>query len=796
MHHWMLTIDQFVNFYKDGNTEFLFCSRAGGRIKRLYDIYLDLEEQPDKSPGKVFWTSRIAACKGAFYRTPLECAEFLAKEFSATTLHDLLGCLLRQQPELCRQINWDDEDLAWSGGEFVEWLQKKTANVQVLLDYFVECEAAFKEQITVALAGRRRAVLIDSGWQGTTQWLLSGAYPEIEWRGLYFGRSMSVARDEPFTDQVIGTLFQADDYDQAAPETAIVHFRHLIESLLESPGPSIEEIAAGKFRNVAAELIAQNLENFRIDTGDPLFDSTCRYIRDQNRVGASLATIVRRYQAAVPQFERLVLFPTADEAIALGERNRSDGFGRELSLQIVRKGEAFADEHPDDRLARSLWKPGQIAVEFSPPEASERQKAWLASMGKVASLSPIHRLAEDNQALQKVAVITRTKERPLLLRRAAESIASQTYQNLVWVVINDAGDIAQIKQILENSLVDPRKILLIDKKSSTGMEAASNLGISASQSAYIAIHDDDDSWAPDFLEKTVEFLASRAGGAYGGVISKVVYVSEEIVSSGIIEHARAPYNDWVRSVDLVEMARENFFPPIAFLFRRQIYEKVGAFNEDLPVLGDWFFNLEFLLYADIGLIETTTAFYHHRDLGFSARSYSNSVIAEAKKHQEFANIARNRFFRKYISTKPAAAALLVSAAPRHNTAGGGLVHNPRPTPVNWENADNLNYGELEEEYDRLWLIDQLNRGYLYDQVDDFPTYRDLQVRADAALKDLLDTIMLRKIPVQAPRNFNERAYLERNADVAEACRGGGFVNGYIHYLAYGKNEGRRRFRNP
>jgi hypothetical protein len=76
-----------------------------------------------------------------------------------------------------------------------------------------------------------------------------------------------------------------------------------------------------------------------------------------------------------------------------------------------------------------------------------------------------------------------------------------------------------------------------------------------------------------------------------------------------------PYNDWVRNVQLSEMACGNFFPPIAFLFRRAVLDRIGGFNEALPVLGDWFFNLEFLLEDDIAVLPEPLARYHHRDRG-------------------------------------------------------------------------------------------------------------------------------------------------------------------------------------
>jgi hypothetical protein len=81
------------------------------------------------------------------------------------------------------------------------------------------------------------------------------------------------------------------------------------------------------------------------------------------------------------------------------------------------------------------------------------------------------------------------------------------------------------------------------------------------------IHDDDDSWHPEFLERTVAFLDAPEGARYGGVATHSHYISEEIRDDIVIEHDARPYNDWVRNVQLSEMACGNFFPPIAFVFR-------------------------------------------------------------------------------------------------------------------------------------------------------------------------------------------------------------------------------------
>ena len=59
------------------------------------------------------------------------------------------------------------------------------------------------------------------------------------------------------------------------------------------------------------------------------------------------------------------------------------------------------------------------------------------------------------------------------------------------------------------SLVPSDKLPVIHNVESVGMEAASNIGITASESEYLVINDNDDTWHLGFLEKTVSYLDAR-----------------------------------------------------------------------------------------------------------------------------------------------------------------------------------------------------------------------------------------------------------------------------------------------
>lgn len=241
----------------------------------------------------------------------------------------------------------------------------------------------------------------------------------------------------------------------------------------------------------------------------------------------------------------------------------------------------------------------------------------------------------------KVAVITRTKDRPLMLRRAHQSVSRQTFRDFFWIIVNDGGAPSEVDAVANQAKADGLLVNVVHNARSLGMEAASNVGINSSDSEYLIIHDDDDSWDPEFLAATTHFLDNDLH--YGGVVTHTDRVDEVVDGEAIRVRRTTPWNRELQSIYLFEMARLNRFPPISFLFRRSVLKDIGHFDESLPVLGDWDFHLRFLIVHDIGLIPRPLAYYHHRE-GTNG-VYGNSVYDGVSKHIRYDAILRNRMLR-------------------------------------------------------------------------------------------------------------------------------------------------------
>ena len=77
-----------------------------------------------------------------------------------------------------------------------------------------------------------------------------------------------------------------------------------------------------------------------------------------------------------------------------------------------------------------------------------------------------------------------------MLPRAAESVLSQDIGNLIWVVVNDGGATRDVEIVIQDfRSKSDNDVIVIHNEASAGMEAATNIGITSSDSEYINLLD-------------------------------------------------------------------------------------------------------------------------------------------------------------------------------------------------------------------------------------------------------------------------------------------------------------------
>lgn len=252
-----------------------------------------------------------------------------------------------------------------------------------------------------------------------------------------------------------------------------------------------------------------------------------------------------------------------------------------------------------------------------------------------------------------VAVVMRTKSRLLVLPRALSSVLLQTFTGWHLYLVNDGGDQEALERLLRvYRPVFGNRLTVIHHEKNMGMEAASNTAIRAGTEEFVVIHDDDDTWDTKFLSTTVSFLTASKNSRYLGVATDCMVVEETLVDGAVRELHRYPWHREGKVADFSKTLAENPFPSISFLFRRAALNRVGDFNERMPVLGDWEFNLRLLKEGDIAYIPKPLAHYHLRRIDTKNNIYSNLASGGTNTHHLHNVLLRNQMLRETLDKNP------------------------------------------------------------------------------------------------------------------------------------------------
>ena len=230
----------------------------------------------------------------------------------------------------------------------------------------------------------------------------------------------------------------------------------------------------------------------------------------------------------------------------------------------------------------------------------------MSSFGKVNEQTTVN--------VPAVAIVTRTQDRPLTLERTIRDILGQSFSDWQWVLVSDAGNLPAIEAVVARYARQLEgRCILVRRERSEGGGAASNSGVTASRSRYLALHDDDDTWHPQFLAQTTAFL-DHAGPALRGVATGWDIVFERIVGDQILETRRQKIPAPPLPITAAALRRRNRFPPIAFLYERAAAEAIGHYRTSIPLLTDWEFFVRFAERHGIGYLPQTLAYWHRRSV--------------------------------------------------------------------------------------------------------------------------------------------------------------------------------------
>lgn len=169
----------------------------------------------------------------------------------------------------------------------------------------------------------------------------------------------------------------------------------------------------------------------------------------------------------------------------------------------------------------------------------------------------------------KVSAIMSVYNGEKYLRKAIESILTQTFEDFEFIAINDGSADSTPKMLAGYEEKDPR--IKVIHQCNLGLTRSLNKGIQMAQGEYVARLDADDVALPERLEKQLQFMEDNP---HVGVLGTAYY---EIDAHGQIVGKKVfPLRDGELRKALI---RYNPLFHGSAMIRRTVFERVGLYNE-------------------------------------------------------------------------------------------------------------------------------------------------------------------------------------------------------------------------
>lgn len=206
--------------------------------------------------------------------------------------------------------------------------------------------------------------------------------------------------------------------------------------------------------------------------------------------------------------------------------------------------------------------------------------------------------------MELVSAIIITHNRLALLRRAIDSVLSQTYENIECIVVDDNSEDGTQEYCSQHAGI---RYIRVDKADSHGGNHARNIGIRAARGKYVAFLDDDDMWLP---EKTA--LQVKVSEEEGGPCLVYCWKRTEIVTSD-----QTIYRDGSSNPAFMGCMRDKILMTVncctssMIFMEKAMVERIGMFDEQLDIWQDYEFTVRAAQVMPFRVVEKVLIVYRN-----------------------------------------------------------------------------------------------------------------------------------------------------------------------------------------
>lgn len=194
-------------------------------------------------------------------------------------------------------------------------------------------------------------------------------------------------------------------------------------------------------------------------------------------------------------------------------------------------------------------------------------------------------ILHTSDSLVSIVVITYNSSATVL--ETLESIANQTYSNLELIISDDCSrdnTIEICQKWIKKHLTRFKKVKLITSDNNTGTSANLNRGVKDAQGIWVKPIAGDDKLLVNCIVENINFVNEHPDTDL--LFSRVKYFGNLDLLKG---HQKFKYDYFKLSPKKFyeKLIQGNFLPTASVFIKRNLYEKIGYYDESIPLLEDW-----------------------------------------------------------------------------------------------------------------------------------------------------------------------------------------------------------------
>lgn len=372
---------QKQQYYASIDGAALYMARGGLRMRYFYDLFMSANKNEYAIPQSDFFCSRMAAFKAAMYRNPEPFIWYLQGEYGKHTITDAMSSFLNTDT----YNKWESLQTSETLNKYKEttvnitalqtiFLHKNNAS-DIIQNYFKQQCNFLKQHFDDCLQGKKRALIIDTGWSGSIIQGLTTALPLNPLFAVYFGRYDYQGRWLPWFFHIQGLSIEYPRYSKKYPETSLYLHRHLIEGPCEVRCPSTKEyIFDNTLQKVIPSEVTFNESQRRPNEDEPIALGIADY-QAEAKDKIDILKINEFAQKSAKKLQKLIIYPKTSQVVGASPKERSKDFGTDMNISVLLP-KAKGGKKKFDNIDRDLWPTGQIAIEY-PYFSSIFQTMWV-----------------------------------------------------------------------------------------------------------------------------------------------------------------------------------------------------------------------------------------------------------------------------------------------------------------------------------------------------------------------------------------------------------------------------------